>query len=432
MSNLDTIILNASGQTVREDIQTNLQAIKGSNSNSTLPAADSNTLINYMTIAETGSVNQLKVHIGTSNTFVPIIDISQGTSSGTHIAKPGTTAIPGYRFLDSSGSATQSGMGLPADTRLGFFVAGSEKLSVLSDGKVGIGTTSPSVDLEVQGDADINTSTADAFLSIRATASDSSNNAYLDFVADTTYTDYGLRIIRHSGGANAVSGIFHRGTGSLRFDTDEEGEIEFQTNSTKRWTMFGGTANFVSGSDSSRDLLTTSGAAFNFTGNDLEGLALVKSVYGWGTPLFIQLLNASGSRNLAEFQYNTGGSGTGTAVGGISTNGSSTSFNTSSDYRLKENVVAISDGITRLKTLKPYRFNFISDKDTTVDGFFAHEVTAVPEAVTGAKDETDSDNNPKYQEIDQSKIVPLLVAALQEAIAKIETLETKVAALEGS
>ena len=59
-------------------------------------------------------------------------------------------------------------------------------------------------------------------------------------------------------------------------------------------------------------------------------------------------------------------------------------------------------------------------------------MTAVPEAVTGAKDETDSDNNPKYQEIDQSKIVPLLVAALQEAIAKIETLETKVAALEGS
>ena len=86
MANLDTIILNASGQTVREDIQSNLQAIKGSNSASTLPEAESNTLINYMTIAETGSVNQLKVHTGTSNTFVPIIDISQGTSSGTHIA----------------------------------------------------------------------------------------------------------------------------------------------------------------------------------------------------------------------------------------------------------------------------------------------------------------------------------------------------------
>ena len=60
-------------------------------------------------------------------------------------------------------------------------------------------------------------------------------------------------------------------------------------------------------------------------------------------------------------------------VGGINTSGSSTSFNTSSDYRLKENVVAISDGITRLKTLKPSRFNFIADATTTLDGFLAHE-----------------------------------------------------------
>ena len=64
------------------------------------------------------------------------------------------------------------------------------------------------------------------------------------------------------------------------------------------------------------------------------------------------------------------------------------SYSTSlSDYRLKENAVAISDGITRLKTLKPYRFNFKADADKTVDGFFAHEVTAVPEAISGTKDE---------------------------------------------
>ena len=117
-------------------------------------------------------------------------------------------------------------------------------------------------------------------------------------------------------------------------------------------------------------------------------------------------------------------------VGSIDVSSSSTSYNTSSDYRLKENVVSISDGITRLKTLKPSRFNFKVDKDTTVDGFLAHEVTAVPEAITGTKDEVDSDNNPVYQGIDQSKLVPLLTAALQEAVAKIEVLETKVAALE--
>ena len=118
------------------------------------------------------------------------------------------------------------------------------------------------------------------------------------------------------------------------------------------------------------------------------------------------------------------------SVGQISTSGTSTTYSTSSDYRLKENAVLISDGITRLKTLKPYRFNFKSNTGVKLDGFFAHEVTAVPEAITGSKDEVDLANNPVYQTIDQSKLVPLLTAALQEAVAKIETLETKVAALE--
>ena len=96
-----------------------------------------------------------------------------------------------------------------------------------------------------------------------------------------------------------------------------------------------------------------------------------------------------------------------------------------------ENNVAISDGITRLKTLKPYRFNWKTEPDKTVDGFFAHEVTAVPEAIAGVKDAMrDGEIDP--QSLDQSKLVPLLTAALQEAISKIEALETKVAALEAA
>jgi hypothetical protein len=112
-------------------------------------------------------------------------------------------------------------------------------------------------------------------------------------------------------------------------------------------------------------------------------------------------------------------------VGSIHTDGSSTVYYTSSDYRLKENATVISDGITRLKTLKPYRFNFKADATTTVDGFFAHEVTAVPEAISGTKDEVDSDNNPVYQEIDHSKLVPLLTAALQESVTEIESLKAR-------
>ena len=109
-------------------------------------------------------------------------------------------------------------------------------------------------------------------------------------------------------------------------------------------------------------------------------------------------------------------------------------YNSSSDYRLKENDVKITDGITRLKKLRPITFNWKSGTNT-YDGFFAHEVSeACPQAVDGTKDQvaTEDDvtkgqaNNvgdPIYQGIDHSKMVPLLTAALQEAITKIETLE---------
>jgi len=117
---------------------------------------------------------------------------------------------------------------------------------------------------------------------------------------------------------------------------------------------------------------------------------------------------------IVSFAYN------GSGIGSVSTNGSLVSYNTGSDYRLKENVVDIADGITRVKQLQPRRFSFIADDTTTVDGFIAHEAqTVVPEAVTGEKD------GKEMQGIDQSKLVPLLTAALQEAITKIETLEQR-------
>ena len=137
-------------------------------------------------------------------------------------------------------------------------------------------------------------------------------------------------------------------------------------------------------------------------------------------------------------------SASGTA-GTININGTSTTYNTSSDYRLKENQVSISDGITRLKQLKPYKFNWKTDTSKKVDGFYAHEVSdIVPEAITGEKDAVVTqamvDNNktdqpigtPVYQGIDHSKLVPLLTAALQELTTEVETLKAEVAALKSS
>jgi len=153
--------------------------------------------------------------------------------------------------------------------------------------------------------------------------------------------------------------------------------------------------------------------------------------------------NTSGSETMFRFRD---GDQTTCGTIGIDTGGNSVSYNTSSDYRLKENVNYSFDATTRLKQLKPARFNFISNADKTVDGFLAHEVSSiVPEAIQGEKDEMekyregdiipegssvgdfklDDEGNqiPKHQGIDQSKLVPLLVKTIQELEARITQLE---------
>ena len=119
----------------------------------------------------------------------------------------------------------------------------------------------------------------------------------------------------------------------------------------------------------------------------------------------------------------------GTQIGSIVMNGTTgTTYGTSSDYRLKENVDYTWDATTRLKQLKPARFNWISDETNTLqDGFLAHEVSSVvPEAIAGDKDamETYTDDGVektriKPQGIDHSKLVPLLVKTIQELEARL-------------
>jgi hypothetical protein len=129
----------------------------------------------------------------------------------------------------------------------------------------------------------------------------------------------------------------------------------------------------------------------------------------------------SGTLRLVDF---FGGTST-SRVGSIQVESGSVAFNTSSDYRLKENVNYTWDATTRLKQLKPVQFNWISDDtNTAIDGFLAHEVSSVvPSAISGEKDEVWTDGSPMYQQIDQSKLVPLLVKTIQELEARIATLE---------
>jgi hypothetical protein len=141
------------------------------------------------------------------------------------------------------------------------------------------------------------------------------------------------------------------------------------------------------------------------------------------TPLLCR--RRGGDGNSVSFYRDT------TAVGSISVTTTATAYNTSSDYRLKENVVPLTGAVDRLNQLQVHRFNFIADPDKTVDGFIAHEAQAVvPECVTGEKDAVNEDGSIKPQGIDQSKLVPLLTAALQETLAEIESLKARVTALE--
>ena len=111
-------------------------------------------------------------------------------------------------------------------------------------------------------------------------------------------------------------------------------------------------------------------------------------------------------------------------VGSITMTNGATAYNTTSDYRLKENIIEMTGSVDRVKQLLPKRFNFKNDTENTVDGFLAHEAQAiVPESVTGTKDEVDADGNALHQGIDQSKLVPLLVGAIKELTARIEALE---------
>lgn len=125
----------------------------------------------------------------------------------------------------------------------------------------------------------------------------------------------------------------------------------------------------------------------------------------------------------------------GTVSGDIRSNANnSTSYNTSSDYRLKRDVVDIQDGIERIRQLKPKRFKFIDDpKNTVFDGFLAHEVQdIVPVAVSGDKDAVGENGQPMYQQIDTSWMVALLTAGIKELDAKVVELQARLAVLESN
>jgi len=293
----------------------------------------------------------------------------------------------------------------------------------------------------------------------------------------------GLHIKSADSGSSVASGadeLIVEGSGdtglSILSGTDANGSIMFGDSADND----GGRIQYNPNND--RMMFTTAGTErmrlksngyLGITGTAGSGIERRLSVYGSHVTedglVWIQTSNGSGDDNLVLFfDGNTNNCGEIT----LDASGNTVAYVTSSDYRLKQNATDIADGITRLKQLKPYRFQWKSDPDKTVDGFFAHEAQEiVPESVKGTKDAMKTAENVvvnadgsvecyniakadweqgkidgKYannstweasksvidrQGIDQAKLVPLLTAALKEAVTKIEALEARVTTLEG-
>jgi hypothetical protein len=337
---------------------------------------DDNATSTAVTINSSGTVG-----IGTTTPnaayALDVVGSIRATNSAGSTIIANRTSAPGSVELQYSGTQTAQFSALSGGG-VATYVGSTptEVMRIDASGNVGIGTSSPLLDFVV------------------------SNNGAQGFEVNAS------GII--SGGVDVLS--YNRSTSAYAPIYNNASYYVWATSTTERMRL-----------DASGNLLwaNTGGVSSSQSG----------IVFSNTTHSYIQISGGSDTNFRYRMEFINGNG----QVGTITTNGSSTSYNTSSDYRLKENLVGLDNGIDRLKQIPVYRFNFIADPNTTVDGFIAHEVQdVVPEAISGSKDAVDAEGNPEYQGIDQSKLVPLLTAALQEAITKIEDLESRLSAVEAN
>ena len=278
--------------------------------------------------------------------------------------------------------------------------SGTTALTIDTSQNVGIGTTSPTSSLVVAG------------------------------VATGTPTVNGVHLGIQSGYAT-IELVGTSGTGSLidftQSGTDTKGRILYDN--TNNYMALNTNAAERMRIDSSGNVLfnTTDTTLFNNTsGNGVCYRANASLDVATSSDNCLILNRMTSTGQIAEFRY------AGAAVGNISTNGSNCTFNSTSDYRLKENIAPITGALDKVAQLKPVSYTWKVD-GSDGQGFIAHELQAiVPECVSGEKDAVDAEGKPQYQGIDTSFLVATLTAAIQEQQtiindlkARIETLEAK-------
>jgi hypothetical protein len=396
-------------------------------SGSAFPAITAGEYFYVTLVSQAGTTEIIKVtaRVGNSMTVVraqdgstaatfqvgTLVDMRVNVASIAELrdeALPGSAAAPAYTFSTD----LNTGMYSVAADNLGFSAGGIEQLRLSNGFAQLLGSTTETRALGIGAGRTGN------------------GIAVVDLIGDATYTGYGARFIRGDTGPNAGTTIAHRGTGDLLIAAQDAGSVAISTSGSERLRInAAGNAAMGTALPSGSRLRLLKDNTTNYSDASLELMANTGDPTIGFHAVGATAVCISHARGTSNIDFTSGDRTAFTPI-------RASAFNVSSDHRLKENVTPLGDAIARVSGLQPKRFNFLEGSmmrqgGHTVDGFIAHEVSAVvPEAVTGERDAVNEDGAPIYQGIDQAKLVPLLTAALQEAIAKITALEARITALE--
>jgi hypothetical protein len=372
------------------------------------------------------------------------------SASGVTTVSAGTVSAPA---ITTSGD-TNTGIFFPAADTIAFTEGGAEAMRIDSSGNVGIGTSSPSAKLDVVGNVRTTTyynfngngsnpTTVDAAIYDQSFVGPTISGSSITFRTSSTTPAERMRIDSSGNvgigttaagqklnvdgslqlyGANNTRGIYWNmyGVNSDYIDVNgaADGNImRFGTTNTERMRIDGSGKLFFACTGQTGDAPNASGRITETNGNEKVRVSADTQV---------------------AFQFYSPSGGTGSPVGTITVNASSVSYNTSSDYRLKENIAPMTGALAKVSTLKPVTYTWKSTGEAS-QGFIAHELAeVVPDCVTGEKDgvETYIDEDgveqtrPKYQGIDTSFLVATLTAAIQELKAIVDAQATRIEALE--
>ena len=400
----------------------------------TINASTSSGLVNT---ADTSGVLQLQ----TANTTAVTIDASQNVGVGTtspaykldvsgqvranagsaasalianstnaggtalNVQNSGTVnmLVGGYNSIVGSGNATDVMLSATQGVlAFGTGASSTERMRIDSSGNVGIGASTPLNRLHVS----------------QSLAGSASSSAGIARISNTR--------LNTGDGASTLLFVTDEVDGNTQ---DKRGQIGGEYDGSSGGRLVFSTAQTTTKTMTERMRIDSSGNVLIGTTGIPNGTSIYGSAFqvASNNRVVLEMGQSTTSNNSLLYFFNPNGQ-----VGTISTSGSATSYNTSSDYRLKEDVTPMTGALNKVAQLNPVTYKWKAD-GVAGQGFIAHELAeVVPECVSGEKDAVDENGKPEYQGVDTSFLVATLTAAIQEQQALITDLTTRLAALEGA